>query len=116
MMSEPLTYSLMEAADLLGISRNGIYNAAKTNALPVPVLRVGKRILVSRAELHKHLELNPKYEPPDETPPLDRLTPQAKTALALEACRLLVRAKEHKSNGELAYYLARRALGLEDDE
>lgn len=44
----PITLSLAEAADLLGISRNTAYALVKSNEFPVPVLRVGKQLKVSR--------------------------------------------------------------------
>jgi len=34
--------------EVLGISRTAFYQAAKRDALPVPVIRVGRRLLFSR--------------------------------------------------------------------
>jgi len=48
-MAEPLTLTVTEAAELLGISRATAYQAAHAGELPV--VRIGRRILVSRARL-----------------------------------------------------------------
>ena len=55
-MSEPLTYTVEEAAKLLGLSRGSAYAAAKRGELP-GTLRVGRRVLVSKAALHAALGL-----------------------------------------------------------
>ena len=47
------TMSLMEAARQMGVRRNQIYRAAHDGSLPV--LRIGKRILVSRVALDQML-------------------------------------------------------------
>jgi excisionase family DNA binding protein len=44
---EPLTYSVPEAAALLGVNRNTAYEAAARGELPT--IRIGKRVLVPRA-------------------------------------------------------------------
>jgi len=49
------TYDIDEVAALLGISRNRAFVAARANTLPVPVIRVGRRMLVSRAALDRVL-------------------------------------------------------------
>lgn len=49
-MNEPLTISVEDAARLLGISRGLCYEAARRGELP-GVIRLGRRILVSRARL-----------------------------------------------------------------
>jgi excisionase family DNA binding protein len=49
------TYSVDEAAELLGISRNTAFVLARENRLPVPVVRVGKRWLIVRAILDRFL-------------------------------------------------------------
>jgi excisionase family DNA binding protein len=51
---EPLTLSVTEAAQLLGLSRNGAYEAVKRGELPV--IRIGYRVLVSRPALIRMLE------------------------------------------------------------
>jgi excisionase family DNA binding protein len=48
-MSEPLTLSVEDAARLLGISRGLAYEAARRGELPV--IRLGRRLLVPRARL-----------------------------------------------------------------
>jgi excisionase family DNA binding protein len=39
---EPLTYTVEEAAELVGIGRNKAYEAAKTGE--IPTIKIGKRI------------------------------------------------------------------------
>jgi excisionase family DNA binding protein len=51
---ERLTYSVEEAADLLGISRAGAYEAVQRGE--IPHLRIGRRILVPRSALHRLVE------------------------------------------------------------
>ena len=55
-MTEPLVYRVDEVAELLACSRDTIYDAVARNELP-GVLRLGRRILISRAALHAALEL-----------------------------------------------------------
>lgn len=50
-MSESLTISIGDAARLLGISRGLAYEAARTGELPV--IRIGRRLLVPRARLEQ---------------------------------------------------------------
>jgi excisionase family DNA binding protein len=50
-----LTYSIQEAADLLGIGRSLAYDLAKEGTLP-GVRRLGRRYVVSRAALDGWLE------------------------------------------------------------
>jgi excisionase family DNA binding protein len=61
-MDEPprrLTYTVDEAAKLLGLGRNHAYEAAKSGELPS--IRIGKRILIPRAALERMLnEIEPK--------------------------------------------------------
>ncbi len=46
------TLTIEEAAELLGISRNSAYDAARSGELAgVPVLRVGRRLIVPAAPL-----------------------------------------------------------------
>jgi excisionase family DNA binding protein len=47
------TYTIAEAAELLGIGRNCAYESAKSGSLPV--IRLGKRLLVPRAALDRLL-------------------------------------------------------------
>lgn len=43
-----LTVTLPEFAKMVGISRNQAYMLASTNSLPVPVIRLGRRMVLSR--------------------------------------------------------------------
>ena len=49
-----LCLSVPEAAELLGISRNNAYELVKRGELPV--IRLGKRLLIPRVALDKMLE------------------------------------------------------------
>lgn len=53
MTIECRTVKIDEAAAILGISRNGAYNAATEGTLPT--IRIGKRLLVPRAALDRLL-------------------------------------------------------------
>jgi excisionase family DNA binding protein len=54
MTTERLTYDLWpEAGERLGLSRNGTYDAAKRG--DIPIIRIGKRILVPKAALERLL-------------------------------------------------------------
>lgn len=50
---EKQTYTVEEAAEILGLSRNAAYQAANNG--DIPTIRIGKRILVPRAALEKRL-------------------------------------------------------------
>jgi excisionase family DNA binding protein len=54
-MSTPeiLTFSVAETAKLLGVSRNGAYEAIARGQLPS--IRIGRRLLVPRAALQRLL-------------------------------------------------------------
>ena len=49
-------YTIEEVAVLLGLSRNRCFVAAREGWLPVPVIRIGRRMFVSRAVLDRFLE------------------------------------------------------------
>jgi excisionase family DNA binding protein len=49
------TYSIEEVAQILGLSRNSAYVAARGNLLPVPTIRIGRRMVVSKAALDQLL-------------------------------------------------------------
>lgn len=55
--SEPHTLTVEQAASVLGIGRTLAYEAARTtgNIGGIPVLRVGRRLLVPRAALERRL-------------------------------------------------------------
>jgi excisionase family DNA binding protein len=56
-MEGKLTLSVEEAAKLLGIGRNLCYDRVKTGE--IPVIKIGRRLLVPRSALEKLLA-NPK--------------------------------------------------------
>jgi excisionase family DNA binding protein len=72
MTNERLTYTVEEAARLLGIGRGTAYEAARTGQLPT--VPIGRRLLVPRHKLHALLGepdtegVSEGGEPP-ETPP-----------------------------------------------
>jgi excisionase family DNA binding protein len=49
------TLTVEETAARLGISRTLAYELARTGRLPVPVLRLGRRVMVSRTALERVL-------------------------------------------------------------
>lgn len=52
-MEDKLTLSVEEAAKVLGIGRNLCYDKVKTGE--IPVIKIGRRLLVPRAALEKLL-------------------------------------------------------------
>jgi hypothetical protein len=48
---EPLTVPLGTAADMLGIGRSTAYDLARRDEFPVPVLKLGRRRVVSKKRL-----------------------------------------------------------------
>jgi len=52
----PEVLTLPEVAQVLRIGRNTAYDLARRNALPVPVIRCGRRLIVSKAALKRVLE------------------------------------------------------------
>jgi excisionase family DNA binding protein len=61
-MSQRATMTVAEAAELLGVSRGVAYAAARAGELPV--IRLGRRLLVPRTRLLALLG-EPLAEPPD---------------------------------------------------
>ena len=57
------TATLGEVAALLGIGRSTAYELAQRDALPVPVIRLGRRLVVSRAALDRVLAAEPTPRP-----------------------------------------------------
>ncbi len=53
-MEDKLTLSVEEAAKVLGIGRNLCYDRVKTGE--IPVIKIGRRLLVPRRALEKLLE------------------------------------------------------------
>ena len=54
---QPVTYTVEQAARVLGISRNACYEAARSGQ--VPTIRFGRRILVPKVALDKLLSGQP---------------------------------------------------------
>ncbi|WP_190274497.1 helix-turn-helix domain-containing protein [Kocuria sp. UCD-OTCP] len=50
-----------DAAHELGIGRSTAYELVRTNQFPIRVLRLGKKILVSRADLNRYLGIDPDH-------------------------------------------------------
>jgi excisionase family DNA binding protein len=67
------TFTIEEAAELLGIGRNTAYNAAHTGELAgIPVIRVGaKRLVVPRAPLERLLGITTPTTTTGETNTVD---------------------------------------------
>jgi excisionase family DNA binding protein len=53
-MTERLTLTVIEAAELLGVSRNSLYEAVRKGE--VPHLRIGRRIVIPRRQLESLLD------------------------------------------------------------
>ena len=52
--AERLVYSVPEAGRLLGLSRNGSYEAAKRG--DIPTIRIGRLLLVPKGPFHRLIE------------------------------------------------------------
>lgn len=59
-MSERLTLTVEETATLLGISRGSAYEAARRGQ--IPVVRIGRRLLVPRTRLEQLLGVDAEME------------------------------------------------------
>jgi excisionase family DNA binding protein len=53
---ERQTLTLTEAAALLGIARSTAYQLAAEERFPVPVIRLGRRLVVSRVALSRLID------------------------------------------------------------
>ena len=53
--SKRATMDMAEFQELTGLSRGKVYELAALNALPVRVIKLGKRLMLSRAEVHSWL-------------------------------------------------------------
>jgi excisionase family DNA binding protein len=53
--TERLVYTVPEAGRLLGLSRNGSYEAAKRG--DIPTIRIGRLLLVPKIPFHRMIEL-----------------------------------------------------------
>ena len=49
------TMDLPDLARIMGISRGKIYDLASRDELPVKVIKLGRRLVLSRAEVHRLL-------------------------------------------------------------
>ena len=68
-MLQRLTYTVEETGNLLGISRGSAYNLVRTGQ--IPVLRMGRRLLVSRVALQDllgHAPPPPGAQPKHHSP------------------------------------------------
>ena len=54
--TDTLTMTIPEVAKALGISRGLAYDLARRNELPVPVIRLGRRMVLSRKAVEALLE------------------------------------------------------------
>ena len=63
MNTEKLTISIPEAAVVLGISRGLAYDLARRDLLPVPVIRLGRRMVLSRKAVKELLEASKQLVP-----------------------------------------------------
>ena len=59
------TLTIAEAAAVLGIDRSPAYTLAAADRLPVPVIRLGRRLVVGRAALERVLAQTSTGEPDD---------------------------------------------------
>ncbi len=55
--AELVVYTVPEAGRLLGLSRNGSYEAAKRG--DIPTIRIGRLLLVPKVRFHRMLDLMP---------------------------------------------------------
>lgn len=61
----PATYTVEEAAEVIGISRNSAYEAIKRGE--IPSIKIGRRILVPKDALHRMLSEARTAAPPQHT-------------------------------------------------
>lgn len=59
--SDRLTLTIDEVAAALGIDRSTCYALAKRDALPAPVVRLGRRMVVGRVALERALAGEPRH-------------------------------------------------------
>ena len=55
MGDQRMTYSIVEFAEIMGISRTSAYALAARNELGIPVLKLGRRLMVSKASVDRLL-------------------------------------------------------------
>jgi predicted DNA-binding transcriptional regulator AlpA len=61
----PATYTAEEFAQLLGVSSWAIYSSAKDGTCPIAPIRVGRRLVWSRAAVDRLLGVN-EQQPPEQ--------------------------------------------------
>jgi excisionase family DNA binding protein len=54
-----LTITISEAAGILGISRSTAYESVRNGTFPVAVIKIGKRLVISRAAIEQVLGTPP---------------------------------------------------------
>lgn len=59
----PAVYPLVTAGEYFGLGRNATYEAASSNQFPVPVLRLGHNLKVTRASLLQVLDPSGSADP-----------------------------------------------------
>lgn len=62
--NERLTYSVREAAQALGLSRNSVYQGCLNGQ--IPHVKIGKRLLIPKAQLERLLLGNSEPEKADQ--------------------------------------------------
>ena len=66
--TERRTLTIPEVAAVLGLARSTAYELAATDRLPVPTIRAGRRLLVSRAALERLLSDGTAARPIGDAP------------------------------------------------
>lgn len=64
--TERATMTIEEVAATFGLARSTAYDLAKTDCLPIPTIRAGKRVFVSRALVERVLR-GETVRPPDDS-------------------------------------------------
>ena len=59
-MSDKLLLDITEVAELLGISRPSVYELMHRQYYPLPYIRLGRRVKISRVELEKWIAECPR--------------------------------------------------------
>ena len=68
MSEERLTLTIIEVSEMLGISKNSAYALASQQKLPVPVLRLGRRLVVAKGPFLKALGASREFVEPELCP------------------------------------------------
>ena len=83
-MKQAYTTSVEDAAEALGIGRSLAYDLARSGRFPVPVIRVGRRLLVLRKPLERLLRLQ---EEAIDADPEEQLEEAIRTSPVVAAAR-----------------------------